>query len=280
MDMRARARLLLAALAASLALGGCGGSDGDVVDDQDTSQIGLFEMAVVRQVAGLPSAFLPPNGPPGCLTITPTPWQDSDGDGVPDDATFTFDADGCVYTYQGGGGTRWGVVRIIDHGVPFGFAAALTGRADASTSGNPARTATLTLDGTSTVSGTPSLAILEQQLDLQFSLTGEPPCSGTLQWTANYTPAAGQTLFLGIGASLPSGQLTVSGTLTWAQDGRTYSFAISTPEPLVMDSSCACPSPVSGEVRFHLTAGGPAGYMRLLIGGCCESIETDWVPQD
>ncbi len=69
-------------------------------------------------------------------------------------------------------------------------------------------------------------------------------------------------MVFGLGVPLPSGQIDLAGTLGWSQEGTSISMVASTAVPIEIDTDCASPFPVAGEVRFQVTEGATPGYVR------------------
>ncbi len=268
---------LAAGLLLILACGG--GDDGDDITgpDGDVDVMSQLGPALVTELGNLSTILRLPSGPPGCLTVTPLPFPDSDGDGVPDSAHFAFDETGCTFVFTGGSGTSWGTIDVTDPGASFGFST-LHAVSHAISTVDPPSTRTLTINGTRTVGGTPTRLTLSEDIQLAFSMTGKPASAATERWTAVFTPEDGSSVVFGLGVPLPSGQIDLAGTLIWMQEGITVTLAVSTAVPIAIDTACESPFPVAGEVRFQVTSGAAPGYVSVRFTGCGGEMEVDWVP--
>lgn len=278
MKMRALSRgLLLLGLLAAAALIACS-------DDEDVAGPGgdAFEdisAVVVDEFSVLRAAFALPNGPTGCLIVSPAPpFPDGDGDGVPDSVRCVFDPTGCAFGDGTFTGTTSGLVVLTDPGAAFGFRVRLEDLAYTMTSGDPAVTRQRLLNGVHVVTGAPDSLALSRHDTLTFSRTGGATATVIEALTGTFTPEAGQTVSFGVGVQPPPGQCTVAGTVTWTQGTNVYAFDVTTASPLLYPSGCDSPFPSAGELRFHLTAGGPAGTLTVAWDGCGSEAETDWIP--
>lgn len=261
----------------ALALSSCSSDDDVTGPDGDVDIMSQLGPALTTELGGLIHCFRLPSGPPGCVTIAPSPFADSDSDGVPDTARFAFDETGCTFVFSGGSGTSMGTIDVTDPGSAFGFSA-LHAMTYALTSGDPPSTETLGVSGTRAVSGAPDSLTMVEDIQLAFATTGNPACAATERWTATFTPEPGSSVILGVGVPLPSGQIELAGTFVWVQEGITVAMDVSTAAPIEIDTDCQSPFPVAGEVRFQVTSGAAPGYVSVLFTGCGEDMEVDWVP--
>ena len=193
---------------------------------------------------------------------------DTDGDGVPDNATITFVLADCSTTSF----ELSGSIHIIDpsttavgySGAFSHFLAKLIG------SGN--NFASIELNGSHSVLGTSASATLTENLvtTVNASDNGQT-ISGTLSnnWAISFTPAVGQVLDMDV--PVPSGDFTLNGTYHYDVNGQEFSFGIQTQTALAYDSSCdpnlGWPF-TAGEVRARV--GGPNGqaYVKVTYTAC------------
>lgn len=260
---------------ALLALVSCGG-DGDdgVAPPDDTDLVAMLEPLFDSEVTGAARNLRLPNGPPGCITVTPASPVDSDADCVPDDATFTFDEVGCAYPFpSGGGGTTGGEIRVTDPGEPFGYNAVLTNFLLRVTSGDPQTTTTRTINGTQAVSGSPAAATMVRNVTIVTERTGLSAATAVEELTVTYTPDVPPLGFCGLG--LPAGTMTMTGDLTWTMSGRTVEMAITTATPLAV-GGCDLGGPSSGEIHVTVVSGADPGYLSIRFESCEPVI--DWYP--
>lgn len=278
MKLRALSRgLLLLGLLAAAALIACSddedvaGPGGDAFEDVST--------VIVDEFGVLRAAFAPPSGSPTCLIVSPAPpFPDGDGDGVPDSVRCVFDPAGCSFGDDTYTATTSGLIVLTDPGAAFGFRARLEDLAYTMTSGDPSITRQRVLNGVRVVTGAPDSLALSRHDTLTFSRTGGATATVIEALTGTFTPEAGQTVSFGVGVPPPPGQYTVTGTITWTQGTSVYVLDVTTASPLLYPSGCDSPFPSGGELRFHLTSGGPAGTLTVAWDGCWNDAVTDWIP--
>jgi hypothetical protein len=238
-----------------------------VADDVDQAIGSITNEGAAFSVAGGQSAitFTPPPGP-GCATVDD--MTDTDGDGAPDDATFTFALPACSHTgFRGGTLEVTGTVNISDPTAAspdFNYLATLTNFQFKLTSPNTARSFTATRNGTRALSGDATGASLSNDITLVRSAPNRADATITHDFTISFTPAEGETLTLGL--PLPNGTFTKDGTLTWTRGLISRSFTFTTVTPLVWDASCTTDRKIaSGEIHATLPDGG---YIRTVWTGC------------
>jgi hypothetical protein len=250
---RARVGLTLAALVSSAAIYGCGDSilSGAGPADELTTAVGEtvrdeIEAALSSLTLG---SSLDPIGttqaPPQAASmlaipcVSPSSPADSDGDGVPDDATYLFTAPPCDFTgWRGGKLDIVGSLRIQDPtptGAGFGYEGTLTGLRSRFTSADGKVIYDVTRNGTRTLSGSVTGLLLTADLQVIRTFAGHPDAAIDKQWALNFTP----TTPLQINAPLPSGSLDVAGTMDWTRGTVHFAMTVTTPTPLQYDASCA-----------------------------------------
>jgi hypothetical protein len=263
----------------ALALSSCSSDDDVTGPGGDVDIMSQLGVALTTRLGNYASGFRLPSGPPGCLTIAPSPFADADSDGVPDSVRFSFDETGCTFVFDGGSGTSMGTIEVTDPGAVFGFRA-IHAMTYALTAGDPPSTETLGVTGTRIVSGASDGLTLTEDVQLAFSTTGNPPCAATERYTATFTPEPGSNVVFGVGVPLPSGHIELAGAFVWEQEGTTVTMVVSTAAPIEIDADCLSPFPVAGEVRFQVTSGADPGYVSVRFTGCGSDMEVDWVPAD
>ena len=208
-------------------------------------------------------------GRPNCPTVTPNPLADSDGDGVPDDATLTYTLPECRFTGPDGGTVELtGTVRITDPSTTAaGHRAAFTDfqRKFIRPDGNYFLSK---LNGVRQVLRSPTGFSAIDQTTAEHESSEHPAGSKTVRdWTVEFVPDPGSTIQLR--EHLPSGNLTISGSVTRTSGEVTHSFTVATLTPLHFDATCTGhPKFTSGELR--LTRTGPRGTVtiRIVFNGC------------
>ena len=202
--------------------------------------------------------------------VNPSAAADSDGDGVPDDATYLFVAPPCRFTgWRGGTLDIVGSLRIQDPAptsAGFGYEGTLTGlRSRFTDSGNDV-IYDVTRNGTRTLSGSVNGLLLTADLQVIRTFAGHPDAAIDQQWTLSFTPAAP----LQINAPLPSGALDIAGTIDWTRGTEHFVMTVTTPAPLQYDASCTdtVQRIRAGEMRAAGTFGEMDGFVRLVWTEC------------
>jgi hypothetical protein len=241
---------------------------GDALADEVDQAVGSIttegaEFSVDGSQAG--AAFSAPPGS-GCATADNT--TDTDADGAPDDATFTFALPACRFTgFRGGTLEITGTINLSDPtpaAADFDYLATLTDFQFKLTSPNATHTFTATRNGTRTLSGSAAGVSLSNNLTLVRSAPSRTDATITHDLMLSFTPSAGQVLALG--QPLPSGTFTKSGTFTWSRGTVTRTFTVTTVVPLAWDATCTTDRKIaSGEIHATLADGG---YIKTVWSGC------------
>jgi hypothetical protein len=169
--------------------------------------------------------------------VSPSAATDSDGDGVPDNATYLFTAPPCRFTgWRGGTLDIVGQLQIQDPtptGAGFGYEATVTGLRTRFTSADQV-IYDVTRNGTRSLSGSTAGLLLTTDLQVIRTFAGHPDAAIDKQWVINYTPAAP----LQINEPLPSGALDIAGTADWTRGTEHFTLVVTTPTPLQYDAGC------------------------------------------
>lgn len=291
--MQAAAVLALA----TLALAACGDSNSEnstALDDTNAQSVGA---AVALQIASVPATFTatdlvgggavggffapralaaarwagfnlaPPqfSGAP-CPTVDDV--TDADGDGVPDDATYTFTEADCS---DGQGFYLKGTIHISD---PSPTAVGYSG-----TYGNFLMHLDLQsndflevkLNGSHGVLGTSASGTLSENLTTTLNAkSGNQNLHATISnnWQITFTAAQGEELVMD--GLLPNGSFDVDGTFHYDVNGQRFNLAINTQSALVFDAACGDSSyPFSsGELRAHAGNSNGDTYVQVVFTGC------------
>jgi hypothetical protein len=287
--MRRSCRPILAAGALALALSACGDSsapDDDPLPDNAATAVGLTVRDNVEASldAFFPARLLQPfsTGPADDPCVTPSSSAETDGDGVPDDATYTFTAPPCRYTeVRGFSLDVVGQLRIVDPDpVTPGFGAnlSLTGLRFSLTAEDTDENYSVIRNGTMTLTGSPARLELATDLQVQRSFTGLSDASAEHVWTVGFDPETS----LQINEPLPNGSVTVSGTVGWSRDEESFDLTITTATPLHYDASCAAIGQRfdDGELRVSGTFGETPGYVRIVWGDCGDDPGIEFVAEE
>lgn len=240
---------------------------GEVTDLTASFTVGGFFLPGFPSAGIAPSAADGPQPTTTCPTITPFPPVDADGDHVPDDATLSFTLPDCRFARDGRTLEITGTVHITDpSATAFGLRAGFTDFQHRVTDAggrfflsrlNGVRQALRSAAGFSLIDSTAA--------DRESSEHGAARL--VKAWAVSFAVAAGQTVDQLHG--LPSGDLTVNGSMSWTHDTVTQSFAVSTVTPLHHDAACTTPPRfTAGELL--LTRTGPRGTVTIhvVFTGC------------
>jgi hypothetical protein len=276
--------LLAAAVAAVAACGDSNGTPEPGPSAELTASIG----AVARDEAdgalnalSLPTLLTPIGaGTGGNSCVAPSSATDSDGDGIPDDATWIFTAPPCRFTgYRGGTLDVVGQLRIQDPAptaAGFGYAATLVAlRATFTTGGDNPTSYSVTRNGTRSLSGGVSGLLLTADLQVIRTFSGLADAAVDETWTVQYTAESP----LQINQPIPSGTLDVTGTFGWIRGTETLDLTVTTPTPLHYNAGCGSNTRRidAGELRASGTFDGTAGYVQVRWSTCGEDPEVKFV---
>jgi hypothetical protein len=192
---------------------------------------------------------------------------DTDGDGAPDNATFTFALPACHFDhFRGGTLDLTGTVTLSDPtptAADFAWHAVLADFTFKATN-TDLETFTAVRNGTRDLTGNASGLTLANNITTVRTAGGHPSVQVTHNLQLNFTPAGTLTR----GEPLPSGTITSTGTLTFVRGGDSRTFTVSTPTPLQYDATCAGPRRArikAGEVRWTLPSGA---YVSVVWSAC------------
>ncbi|HYC30874.1 MAG TPA: hypothetical protein VEB59_01230 [Gemmatimonadales bacterium] len=268
-----------------LLLAGIACSDSDGPGNEPSASTDTGEMARDEVEANLDALTVPTSVAPlgtggaGCATRSST--TDTDGDGIPDDATFTFTAPPCRFTgIRGSTLDVVGQLRLEDpapDAAGFGYEATVTALRFTLTgddSDDPSYT--VTRNGTRTLLGTTAGLQLVTDLQVIRTFTGRPDGNVEESWTVDFEPEAP----LAINQTLPSGTLDISGTLGWSRGGESIDLTVTTPTPLHYSSDCSdTPQRIDGgELRADGTFEGVPGHVRVTWSECGREPQIRFVP--
>ncbi len=203
--------------------------------------------------------------------VVPSSTTDTDGDGVFDDATWTFTNPPCSFTNRRGGTVALtGQLRIQDPtpaGAGFGHVTTLTDLAFSYTAPQAANSYVVTRNGTRTVTGNAAGLALATNVTIVRSFPSGASATVAKQWNVAFTPTGGASLVQG--QPLPSGTLAITGTWNWTRGSESASLAVTTPTPLTYDATCTQAQVfTAGELRATGTWNGVNGYLRVQWNGC------------
>jgi len=281
------------ALALGLILSGCSDSnspstttdllsstDAQTIGDDVASELGdLSDASSFDASTGLPFAATATGSansltpPPACITVSPTPPVNSDGDIVPD--SMRLDYSNCEFSRANGNildsltgsidfidplpnTTSIGVRhRFIDFGlkrvvVPF-----------------PLRTFSTVSNGVREWGGnadTLGHTITDFTTTVTHAASGRQS-SHVRNWVGKFTADTAGTI--AFGSPLPIGIWTVNGTGTWATGNRSWSVTTQTVTPMHYDPTCnVAPQLDSGEVALTVTRNNQSVSVTITFTAC------------
>lgn len=210
---------------------------------------------------------------PACPSLDNT--IDSDGDGVPDDATATFALPQCRAIIASDTTEITGTVHITDpvaspppNPAAFGFTAALSDFTVRFGAADPRASFTETRNGGEALVFAP--AGLQQAHHM--SIVRQDSGGTTLvneHLQAAFAPAQGSVLTPG--QALPNGEFIATGASSWQHGSTAAEMEIATTVPLAYDASCAAGSPTpfrSGEVHARAVNSGAQALVRIVFANC------------
>lgn len=202
---------------------------------------------------------------------------DVDGDGIPDNAVFTFTGAGCTVVIDSLGTFQSsGSVHIVDSGEAPGYHLVFDDyriRRDDFRSNDYF---VIAVSGTYDVTATRTTARLRELLTIAIEerQDGETTTGTmTFDWTANFAATGTRPVDLSI--PLPTGSVTVEGRTGWHFDKTAFSFTVSTREPVAFDARCReGPEFPTGEVHAVQDLGGAC--IRIRFQGCAIEPRVTW----
>jgi hypothetical protein len=282
-ESRTRLTLLAATLTAFAVLGckaeissGSGLADGLTTDlgasfrDEVEAGLSALTLGSALDPLGTTQAVVTATSSRAAACVSPSATADSDGDGVPDDATYLFTAPPCRFTgWRGGTLDIVGQLRIQDplpSSAGFGYEATVTGLRSRFTSADSKVIYDVTRNGTRSLSGSTAGLLLTTDLQVVRTFAGHPDAAVDKQWVVNYTPAAP----LQINEPLPSGSLDIAGTADWTRGSEHFVLVVTTPTPLQYDASCTdtVQRIKAGELHAAGTFDDMQGFVRVRWTKC------------
>jgi hypothetical protein len=202
-----------------------------------------------------------------CPTITPNPPVDADGDHVPDDVTLGFTLPDCSFSRNGATFEITGSIHITDPSTTdFGIRVVFTDLQHKLTHAN-ATFSSSRLNGPRQVLRSASEFSLHDSTTVALESSDHGAAQLVKAWVVGFVVDPGQTFDQT--RHLPSGTLTVNGSLSRSRGAVSHSFAVRTVTPLHHDATCAArPAFTSGELLVVKT--GPDGTVTIhvVFNGC------------
>ncbi len=213
-------------------------------------------------------AIIRPSAPTGtCPTLTPNPPVDADGDRIPDDLTISFTLPDCSFARNGVTFEMTGSIHITDLSpTDFGLRVVFD-NLDHKFTRDGGASFESNLNGARQVLRSASTFDVHDSTTVDLTSSDHGAAQLAKAWVVTFTAAAGET-FDGL-RRLPSGDLTVNGTMSRTRGTASHSFSVTTVTPLHHDATCASrPAFTSGELAIVKT--GPDGTVTIhvVFNGC------------
>jgi hypothetical protein len=241
--------------------------DGLNINALNFSDFGGVSLAASRLVAPAPGLSLSNFALDGCPSFSPDPPIDTDQDGVPDNALFTFDPQFCTTTDQNGTSVVTGSVRVSDPAsVAIGFDLDINTLQLTFTSATGSGDFGISMDGTRSLRGSASLITLDEDFSLGVSAGGQS-ASVMAGHSVSFTAESGSSIVFD--GPLPNGSLNLSGNFQAVAPDAFFNLVLSTPEPLIYDSSCGFGGDVvAGVLRAAASSQQGAAAVQVTLNGC------------
>jgi len=240
---------------------------GEVEDVAGSFTFGDLLVPSFASAGVAPSDPVQPAPAANCPTITPNPPVDADGDHVPDDVTLNFTLPDCSFSRDGATFEITGSIHITDPSTTaFGIRIAFTDLQHKFTRASGEFFSTR-LNGARQVLRSASEFSLHDTTTVDRESSEHGPSQLAKAWLVGFVADAGQTLDQRW--HLPSGNLTVNGSMSRTRGTTSHSFAVTTVTPLHHDATCTTrPAFTSGEILVVKT--GPDGTVTIhvVFNGC------------
>jgi hypothetical protein len=251
-----------------------GGIDRSNAIDAATASADETEQ-VVDAIAGTASALAPSGLRAGFrslaiplrpLCATSSSTTDSDGDGTPDNATFTYALPACALAdFRGGDLELTGAIQLTDTDPLPGYAYRLEYQDFAwrMTMPDTTRSFTATRNGIRRLALENGTLVLASTVSTQRTFGARGDGFVATDVRSVFTPDVGTLVF---GDLMPPGHIVETGTVTMIRNGVNERYDVRTVTPLAVDETCAAhPRISSGEVHYVL---GDSSYVRVTWPGC------------
>lgn len=280
----------IAGLALALALAACGGDStsptSDSIAEEDAEAIGFAVAGTLYgSVSGLtdyefslfgplllnrgPAAAYRGNvqlfSPTSCPSFEPDPFPDADGDGVPDNTTFSWDSESCDSSDDAGTTDFHGSVRVSDPGANAGYDLDINGLGITFTPADPAQDSEgVEWEGFRHLQGNSSAVSLAEGFDFRFLVDGSTLLRLRTQWDVDFlADVAGSIAY---GDPVPAGDLDVDGALTVEGEGQRFILVVNTLSPLGWDPACS--DFTSGTFRAFAQGRESEGTVQVTFNAC------------
>jgi len=214
------------------------------------------------------SRTVQPSSTATCPTLSPNPSVDTDGDRIPDDLTISFTLPDCSFSRNGATLAITGTIEVSDLSpTDFGIRVVFTDLKHKVSRDSGAAFFSSDLSGARQVLKSSSEFSLHDSTTVDLESSDHGAAQLAKAWVVGFVADAGQT-FDGL-RPLPSGDLTVNGSMSRTRESTTHSFSVTTVTPLHHDATCTeRPAFTAGELTVVKT--GPDGTVtiHIVFNGC------------
>jgi hypothetical protein len=202
----------------------------------------------------------------GCITVNPNPVVDTDSDGVPDSATYTFDcsSDRPLYAFS----TK-GTLQVSDPSSDAGTWGFDSQSDLTHTTTNKLRGITVTeaRKGSRSPRKTGDQVSQSHNITVTRTVNTDPSATITNLWNLTFSATTPGSITMG--SPLPAGSIVIAGNYGFSKNGMNRTWTLSTTAPLQYDPSCDNPLMiVGGTLRATLSGPNGNGFLEVMYGAC------------
>lgn len=205
--------------------------------------------------------------------------EDTDGDGVLDDATLTYGGSACEYEgWRGGTIAVTGEVDVTDPNLASssGYTLQFDDLAWTYTNADESREYSATRNGRRTRLGSAD-SIRVESVDTTERRRTVIPAVALIAKDLLWTFGADEDDAIAIDQPLPDGKVSVEGDWHWRRSTENWELEVTTERRLQYDASCTAPQKfTNGEVRLAGRMDGVDGYITITYNDCGEEPTRTW----
>jgi hypothetical protein len=206
----------------------------------------------------------------GCVpAVSPASPTNSDADPVPDSVRFDFS--GCSFTLGNYTFTADGMIDFLDPTpalTDFALESKFTDFTRTRTNDLLSRTVATKQNGTRLIAGNAdSLLHTITNFTTDYTFADGSTARHVKDWDAKFKADIAGSIAHGL--PLPDGNLTITGSSTWARGGAIWNLSLTTPAPLHRNAACAvAPRFDSGTAVAVVTRGGSTSTVAVQFTAC------------
>jgi len=210
---------------------------------------------------------------PACAVVTPPNPSDSDADGIPDSAMYTFTAAKCTFVSDSTTLIVSGAAVVSDPTplIPDASYLATTTGLQLQATGSQEQV-TIGITGSAAANDVPGL--VTQTLDDTIAISAMRPAviNASLADSLVVTFAHAGGLLGGVGGvpALPAGTFLATGSILFSTNGHSFPVAVSTPTPVTYDPTCATSTHVTGGTVLATFGANASDSVRVVWTGCSD----------